>query len=177
MKCASYALANGLSFHNLRDHKGFMRNLIVRITGDGEVMVIMIMAEDQPDARDRLMSHIAEKFPEITSLWYVINTKHNDSLADQLPVHYAGKEFITEMMDGLSFRVGPKSFYQTNSRQAARLYRVVRDFAGLTGSENVYDLYTGTGTIACYLASGASQGDSNRIYSGSCCRCCNKCFR
>lgn len=153
----SYALANGLSFHNLRDHKGFMRNLIVRITGGGEVMVIMIMAEDQPDARERLMGHIAEKFPEITSLWYVINTKHNDSLADQVPVHYSGTEYITEMMDGLKFRVGPKSFYQTNSRQAARLYKVVRDFAGLTGSENVYDLYTGTGTIACYLASGASR--------------------
>jgi 23S rRNA (uracil1939-C5)-methyltransferase len=103
------------------------------------------------------MSHIASTFPEITSLWYVINTKHNDSLSDQLPVHYAGKEFITETMDGLSFRVGPKSFYQTNSRQAARLYQVVRDFAGLTGSENVYDLYTGTGTIACYLAFGAAK--------------------
>ena len=152
----SYALANGLPFHDLRDHKGLMRNLIIRITGDGEVMVIVIMAEDEPDAREKLLSHIAGKFPVITSLWYIINTKHNDSLADQLPVHYSGTEFITETIDGLRFRVGPKSFYQTNSRQAARLYKVVRDFAGLTGSENVYDLYTGTGTIACYLASGAS---------------------
>jgi 23S rRNA (uracil1939-C5)-methyltransferase len=153
----SYALAQSLPFHDLRDHKGLMRNLIIRITGDGEVMVIVIMAEDEPDAREKLLSHIARKFPLITSLWYVINTKHNDSLADQLPVHYSGTEFITERIDGLRFRVGPKSFYQTNSRQAVRLYKVVKDFAGLTGSENVYDLYTGTGTIACYLASGASR--------------------
>ena len=152
----SYALANGLPFHDLRDHKGLMRNLIIRITGDGEVMAIVIMAEDEPDAREKLLSHIAAKFPIITSLWYVINTKHNDSLSDQIPVHYSGTEFITETIDGLRFRVGPKSFYQTNSRQAARLYKVVKDFAGLTGSENVYDLYTGTGTIACYLASGAA---------------------
>lgn len=154
----SYALAQGLSFHDLREHRGLMRNLIVRITGDGEVMAIVIMAEDEPDAREKLLSHITLKFSVITSLWYVINTKHNDSLADQVPVHYSGTEFITETIDGLRFRVGPKSFYQTNSRQAARLYKVVKDFAGLTGSENVYDLYTGTGTIACYLAS-----DSNRV--------------
>ncbi len=153
----NYALANGLQFYYLRNHRGFMRNLILRVTGAGEIMAIMIMAEDKPGEREKLMSHISGKFPEITSLWYVVNSKHNDSLADQLPVHYAGKEFITETMDGLSFRVGPKSFYQTNSRQAARLYQVVRDFAGLTGSENVYDLYTGTGTIACYLASGAAK--------------------
>ena len=152
-----YALANNLPFHDLRDHKGLMRNLVIRITGDGEVMVIVVMAEDEQDAREKLLSHIAGKFPVITSLWYVINTKHNDSLSDQLPVHYSGTEFITETIDGLRFRVGPKSFYQTNSRQAERLYRIVKDFAELTGSENVYDLYTGTGTIACYLASGADR--------------------
>ena len=152
----SYAIANGLKFYYLRDHKGFMRNLILRITGAGEIMAIMVMAEDQDDAREKLLNHISAKFPEITSLWYVINTKHNDSLADQIPVHYSGSQFITETMDGFRFRVGPKSFYQTNSRQAARLYQEVREFAGLTGIENVYDLYTGTGTIACYLASRAS---------------------
>lgn len=151
-----YAIDRGLKFYYLRNHKGFMRNLILRITSGGEIMVIMVMAEDQADAKEEVMNHISARFPEITSLWYVINTKHNDSLSDQLPVHYSGNGFITETMDEFSFRVGPKSFYQTNSRQAARLYQVVREFAGLTGKENVYDLYTGTGTIACYLASGAA---------------------
>ena len=153
----SYALAKGLSFYDLRNHTGLMRNMIIRITTTGEVMVIMIMAEDQPDTRKRLLNHIIEKFPGIASLWYIINTKHNDSLADQGPVHYYGSEYITEIMDNLKFRVGPKSFYQTNSRQAAKLYKIVKEYAHLTGSENVYDLYSGTGTIACYLAEGASK--------------------
>jgi 23S rRNA (uracil1939-C5)-methyltransferase len=129
--------------------------MIVRISTSGEVKVIVIMAEEKREEREKLLAHITEKFPQITSLWYILNEKHNDSLSDQKPVHYSGSEFITEEMDGLRFRVGPKSFYQTNSLQAARLYGIVRDFAGLTGTENVYDLYTGTGTIACYLAAGA----------------------
>ncbi|HUW93545.1 MAG TPA: 23S rRNA (uracil(1939)-C(5))-methyltransferase RlmD [Bacteroidales bacterium] len=153
----NYALANGLLFYNRRDHEGFMRNLIVRITTTGEVMVIVIMAKDMREERKKLLDHIVDRFPQVTSLWYILNTKQNDSLSDQEPLHYAGREFITEEMDNLRFRVGPKSFYQTNSRQAARLYGIVRDFARLSGTENVYDLYTGAGTIACYLASGASK--------------------
>lgn len=150
-----YALEKGLSFYNLRDHQGFLRNMVIRITTTGEVMVIMVMAQDEPSVRKQLLDHLAGCFPEITSMWYIINAKKNDSLTDQVPVHYCGNEYITEIMDELKFRVGPKSFYQTNSTQAARLYRITRSFAGLTGSENVYDLYTGTGTIACYLSSGA----------------------
>lgn len=152
-----YALENGLSFYNLREHHGFLRNMIIRITTTGEVMVIVIMAEDNPGARKALLDFLVSGFSVIRSLWYIINTKKNDSLSDQVAVHYSGAEYITEVMDGLRFRVGPKSFYQTNSRQAARLYSVVKAFAGLTGTENVYDLYTGTGTIACYLASEARQ--------------------
>jgi len=152
-----YALENGLSFYYLGDHRGFLRNLIIRITASGEVMVILIMAQDRKDEREKLLDHLSERFPRITSLWYIINTKHNDSLSDQDPVHHSGSEFITEEMEGLRFRVGPKSFYQTNSHQAARLYGIVKDFAQLTGSENVYDLYTGTGTIACFLADGAAR--------------------
>jgi 23S rRNA (uracil1939-C5)-methyltransferase len=152
-----YTLEKGFSFYNRRDHVGFLRNLIVRLTASGEVMVIVIMAEDRREEREKLLAYIADRFPQVTSLWYILNEKQNDSLSDQQPVHYSGSEFITEEMDGLRFRVGPKSFYQTNSRQAARLYGIVRDFAGLTGTENVYDLYTGTGTIACYLASGAAK--------------------
>ena len=152
----NYALEKGLSFYNRRDHEGFLRNMIVRITTSGEVMVILIIAEERKEERDKLLDHISVMFPQVTSLWYILNTKQNDSLSDQEPVHYLGSRFITEEMDGLRFRVGPNSFYQTNSRQASRLYGVVRDFARLTGVENVYDLYTGTGTIACYLSSGAS---------------------
>jgi 23S rRNA (uracil1939-C5)-methyltransferase len=152
-----YTLQKGLQYYSLREHEGFMRNLIVRTASSGEIMVIVIFAREEEEQRILLLNFIIKEFPEVTSLYYIINTKHNDSLADQTPVHYSGKEFITEIMEGLRFRVGPKSFYQTNSNQAVCLYSVARSFAGLTGSETVYDLYTGTGTIACFLASSASK--------------------
>lgn len=152
-----YALEHKLPFYDFREHRGFLRTMFVRLTTAGEVMVVLVTTDVRTADRDRLLEHLAGRFPEITSLWYVINTKKNDSIADLTPVHFRGSEFITETIEGLRFRIGPKSFYQTNSLQAAKLYGIVREFAQLRGDENVYDLYTGTGTIACYLASWASK--------------------
>ena len=151
-----YALERKLPFYDFREHKGFLRNIIVRKSSTGEVMIVLVTTDALPEERDFLLRFLTERFPEITSLYSIINTKRNDSISDLQPVHVAGNMFITEMMDGLRFRVGPKSFYQTNSSQAVRLYGIVKEFAQLTGTENVYDLYTGTGTIACYLASQAA---------------------
>jgi 23S rRNA (uracil1939-C5)-methyltransferase len=152
-----YALERKLPFYDYREHRGFLRTMFVRITAGGEVMVVLVTTGSHAAEREKLLEHLAERFPEITSLWYVINTKKNDSIADLTPVHYRGNEYITEVMEGLRFRIGPKSFFQTNSTQAARLYAIVKEFAQLVGDENVYDLYTGTGTIACYLASGVGR--------------------
>jgi len=151
-----YAMERQLPFYDFREHRGFLRNMFVRISSTGEVMVVLVTTDAFPEERDLLLRFLSERFPEITSLYSIINTKRNDSISDLMPVHVAGSMFITEVMDGLRFRVGPKSFYQTNSGQAVRLYGVVKEFAQLTGTENVYDLYTGTGTIACYLASEAA---------------------
>jgi 23S rRNA (uracil1939-C5)-methyltransferase len=118
-------------------------------------MVIVVFFHDEPERRNALLDHLAAQFPEITSLFYIINSKRNDSLSDQEPVLYKGDDHLTEIMDGLRFRIGPKSFYQTNTGQALKLYHVARDFAGLKGNEIVYDLYSGTGTIACFIASSA----------------------
>lgn len=139
-------------FYDIRANHGFLRTLMIRIADTGEVMVVMSVGENDPDKIENLMSAIAAEFPQITSLFYVVNTKLNDSMNDLDPVLYRGKPYIEEEMEGLRFRVGPKSFYQTNSRQAYRLYSVARDFASLKGDELVYDLYTGTGTIALFLA-------------------------
>ncbi len=152
-----YALERRLPFYDFREHHGFLRTMFVRIASGGEVMVVLVTTDSHAEDREKLLIHLAERFPEITSLYYIINTKKNDSIADLTPVHFRGSRFITEEMEGLRFRIGPKSFYQTNSGQAARLYGVVREFAQLKGDENVYDLYTGTGTIACYLSSGAAR--------------------
>ena len=142
-------------FYDIRANHGFLRTLMIRIADTGEVMVVMSVGENDPDKIENLMSAIAAEFPQITSLFYVVNTKLNDSMNDLDPVLYCGKPYIEEEMEGLRFRVGPKSFYQTNSRQAYRLYSVARDFASLKGDELVYDLYTGTGTIACFIARGS----------------------
>ncbi|MHC1733360.1 MAG: 23S rRNA (uracil(1939)-C(5))-methyltransferase RlmD [Bacteroidales bacterium] len=152
-----YALERKLPFYDFREHRGFLRTMFVRITAGGEVMVVLVTTDSHTPEREQLLEHLAERFPEITSLWYVINTKKNDSIADLTPIHFRGSEYITEVMEGLRFRIGPKSFFQTNSTQAARLYAIVREFAQLRGDENIYDLYTGTGTIACYLASDAGK--------------------
>ncbi len=152
-----YAAERNLPFYDFREQRGFLRNLIVRRTAGGEVMVVLVTTDSHGEERESVLRHLAERFPEITSLYYIINTKKNDSISDLTPVLFAGNGYITEEMEGLKFRIGPKSFYQTNSSQAKKLYSVVREMAQLTGSENVYDLYTGTGTIACYLASGAGR--------------------
>ena len=139
-----YGKAHGLPFYDLKAQEGFLRTMMVRIASTGEIMVVLVVGDDRPDDLKALLEAFAAEFPEVTSLMYVINTKVNDTFAD-LDVHlFKGKDFIEEEMEGLRFRVGPKSFYQTNSRQAYELYKVVRDFARLTGDELVYDLYTGT---------------------------------
>ena len=153
-----YAIEKGLSFYDLRKQTGFLRTLMIRIILSGEVMVVVVFAHDNPaagedhEARKALLDHVMQQFPQITSLHYVINTKLNDSLSDQEAIHYAGKPYIVETLDDLQFRIGPKSFYQTNSLQALQLYRKVLEYADLKGDETVYDLYTGTGTIALFLA-------------------------
>ena len=152
-----FAHRKGYQFFNLRQHTGFLRNLIIRNTLDGKFMVIVVFFLDEKKRIEELMEFLASEFPQITSLFYVINNKANDSLFDQNPVLYKGDSFLTEEMDGLKFRIGPKSFYQTNTKQASVLYGIARDFAGLTGKEIVYDLYTGTGTIASFIAPSAEK--------------------
>ena len=152
-----YAHRNALQFFNLRQQSGFLRNLIIRTSSDGKVMVIVVFFMDEKERREGLLDFIASQFPLITSLFYIINSKKNDSLADQEPILFRGEDHLLETMEGLQFRVGPKSFYQTNTSQALRLYMVAKDFAGLSGNEVVYDLYTGTGTIALFLASSAKK--------------------
>jgi len=147
-----YAVSNGLDFFNIRNQQGFLRNIIIRTSSTGEVMLIVVFYQEDAEKREGLLNMISEKFPEITSLLYVINTKGNDTITDQEIITYKGNAFIFEQMEGLRFKIGPKSFYQTNSDQAYNLYKVARDFAQLSGNEIVYDLYTGTGTIANFVA-------------------------
>lgn len=146
---------NGLSFYDLRAQNGLLRTLMVRIATTGEVMAVMSFGEDNPEAIRMVMQAVKDKFPEITSLQYVVNLKVNDTIGDQEVITFSGRDYIEEEMEGLKFRIGPKSFYQTNSRQACELYKVARDFASLTGDELVYDLYTGTGTIANFVSRSA----------------------
>jgi 23S rRNA (uracil1939-C5)-methyltransferase len=153
----AYALQQKLDFFDLRKRRGFLRNLIIRNTPAGECMVIVVFGSAETEAREELLNHIRDHFPEVSSLAYVINEKSNDSLADLEAVIYAGKPSLQEKLGDLHFQIGPNSFYQTNSYQAKKLYDVARDFAGLSGHEVVYDLYTGAGTIANYLASSAEK--------------------
>lgn len=143
---------HGYSFYDLRNQNGLLRTLMIRISSTGQIMAVMVFGEDDREKITLLLDAVKTEFPEITSLLYVVNTKANDTIGDQEVIIYSGTPYIEEEMEGLKFRVGPKSFYQTNSKQAYRLYSVARDFAGLQGDELVYDLYTGTGTIACFLA-------------------------
>ena len=153
-----YAVEHGLEFYNLRENRGYVRNIIIRTTEAGTVMLIVCFAHDNdPSQRTAMLDAIAEAFPQIKSLYYVINKKLNDSISDQTCVLYKGEDAIYEEMEGLRFKIGPKSFYQTNTLQAQRLYEVAREFAGLTGTETVYDLYTGTGTIAQFVARRAAK--------------------
>ncbi|MDR2853806.1 MAG: 23S rRNA (uracil(1939)-C(5))-methyltransferase RlmD [Prevotellaceae bacterium] len=153
----SYALANGLTFFDLRNQNGFLRTMFVRTSTTGELMVIVVFFYEDKEAQDKLLAHISAKFPQITSLLYVVNSKANDTITDQTVNVFKGNEFIFEKMEDLQFKIGAKSFYQTNSEQAYELYKVVRNFAQLSGNELVYDLYTGTGTIANFVAHNARQ--------------------
>ena len=148
----AFALENNISFYDLRAHEGALRNLIIRTSSTGEIMVIVVFAYPEEGQIELLMDYINQQFPQITSLLYIVNQKKNDTIFDQDVITYKGTPFIYEEMEGLKFRVGPKSFYQTNSLQAYELYKITRAFAGLTGNELVYDLYTGTGTIANFVA-------------------------
>ncbi len=148
----NYAFANNISFYDLRERHGLLRNLTIRIASTGDIMVILAFGQDEPDTIRQFLSDLHQAFPQITSLMYVINTKVNDTITDLDILCFAGNPYITEQMGDVRFRIGPKSFYQTNSEQAHRLYDVAKNFANLSGNEVVYDLYTGTGTIANYVA-------------------------
>jgi len=148
---------NGYTFFDLKNRGGLMRNIIIRTSSTGEIMLIVVFYEDDEGKREKLLNHIASAFPELTSLLYVINEKANDTITDQEIIVFKGKDHIFEEMEGLKFKIGPKSFYQTNSEQAYYLYKIAREFAGLTGNELVYDLYTGTGTIANFVSGQARQ--------------------
>ncbi|GHV40217.1 23S rRNA (uracil-5-)-methyltransferase RumA [Bacteroidia bacterium] len=147
-----YCIDKEYTFFDLRNKGGLMRNIIVRTSTTGELMLIVVFYEASRTKREDLLNAIADKFPEITSLLYIVNEKANDTITDQIVLRWKGNDFIYEEMEELKFKIGPKSFYQTNSEQAYELYKVARDFAGLTGNELVYDLYTGTGTIANFIA-------------------------
>ena len=152
-----YARTYGLSFYNEHTHQGQLRTLIIRSNHQGEIMLIVCFGEKINDACRGLMDWLHGEFPEVVSLLYVENLKMNDTIGDQEVHVWAGQDHIIEKMEDLQFKVGPKSFYQTNTEQAYELYKVARNFAGLTGNELVYDLYTGTGTIACFVAKQARQ--------------------
>lgn len=153
----SFALENDLSFFDMRGQTGLLRNIVIRTASTGENMVIVIFAMPEEDKIKLVMEFLKNEFPEITSLMYIINEKKNDSYSDQEVICYSGKDHIYEEMEGLKFKIDPKSFYQTNSLQAYELYKVAREYANIQSDEVVYDLYTGTGTIANFIAKNAKK--------------------
>jgi 23S rRNA (uracil1939-C5)-methyltransferase len=152
-----FANENNLSFFNPREHSGLLRTLMIRTASTGELMVLIQFYDNNQKEIELIMNFLAERFPEITSLQYVINQKANDTLYDQDIILFKGRDYILEEMEGLQFSINAKSFYQTNSEQAYELYSITREFAGLTGNELVYDLYTGTGTIAQFVSKKAKK--------------------
>ncbi|MCL2329030.1 MAG: 23S rRNA (uracil(1939)-C(5))-methyltransferase RlmD [Bacteroidetes bacterium] len=152
-----FAYAHNYTFFDIRNHNGLLRNLIIRTTTTGEIMVLVAFYENDTEKITALLEAVKNQFPQITSLLYVVNQKANDTIHDQEIHCYAGREYIVETMEGLQFKIGAKSFYQTNSEQAHTLYSIARSFAQLTGNEIVYDLYTGTGTIANFVAAQAAK--------------------
>lgn len=152
-----YCYGKNYTFFDLRNRGGLMRNLIVRTSTTGELMVIVVFYDDEKEQQEDLLTAVATEFPQITSLLYIVNQKANDTITDQDVLVWKGNDCIYEEMEGLKFKIGPKSFYQTNSEQAYNLYKIARDFANLSGDELVYDLYTGTGTIANFVASKAKK--------------------
>lgn len=150
-----FALQNNFEFFDPRSQEGYLRNLMIRSTSTGEWMVVVVFSKDEKESRELMMQHLKKSFPQITSLQYIINSKRNDTIFDLNVELYNGRSYIEEKMENLTFRISAKSFYQTNSLQAYELYKIVREYAGLTGNENVYDLYTGTGTIASFVSGNA----------------------
>jgi len=153
----AFANEHNLAFFNPREHSGLLRTVMVRTVSTGEIMVLIQFFEEDKENRELILDHLYEKFPQITSLQYVVNGKPNDTIYDQDVILYKGRNYILEEMEGLKFSINAKSFYQTNSDQAYELYKITRDFAGLTGNEVVYDLYTGTGTIAQFVSKKAKK--------------------
>jgi 23S rRNA (uracil1939-C5)-methyltransferase len=153
----AFAIEHNFEFFNTRNQEGLLRTLMIRTSSTGDIMVVVQFFKDDKEKRELLLNHLATTFPEITSLQYIINEKANDTIYDQDVICYKGEDHIFEEMEGLKFKINAKSFYQTNSDQAYELYKIARDFAGLTGSELVYDLYTGTGTIAQFVAKQAKK--------------------
>jgi 23S rRNA (uracil1939-C5)-methyltransferase len=153
----AFALEQGYSFYDIKQHTGWLRNLVVRVCTTGEVMVNAVLGYEDKVEGPRLMDHLLLEVPEITTLLYTINPKWNDSIHDLEPRAYHGPGYVIERLGDYRFKIGPKSFFQTNTRQAERLYSVVRDFAGLSGTETVYDLYCGTGSIGIFLSAGAAR--------------------
>ncbi len=151
-KIGEFTKREGYDYYNCRSHEGMMRNIIVRTSSTGEIMLIVIFNQDNPELINALMEYVAKEFPEVTSLQYVINSKFNDSIYDQEVICFRGKDYIYEEMDGLKFKIGPKSFFQTNTAQALTLYRKTLEFASVLPDDIIYDLYTGTGTIANFVA-------------------------
>ena len=157
LETKKFATANGLTFFNPRNQYGMLRTLMIRTTSTGEIMVLVQFFENDKEKRELLLNHLSTTFPEITSLLYVINPKQNDTIYDQEIICFAGRDHIFEEMEGLKFKINAKSFYQTNSEQAYELYKITRNFADLKGDELVYDLYTGTGTIAQFVSKKAKK--------------------
>ena len=153
----AFANEHNLAFFNPREHSGLLRTFMIRTVSTGEIMVLIQFFEEDKENRELILDHLYEKFPQITSLQYVVNGKPNDTIYDQDVILYKGRNYILEEMEGLKFSINAKSFYQTNSDQAYELYKITRDFAGLTGNEVVYDLYTGTGTIAQFVSKKAKK--------------------
>ena len=147
-----FARKNNYSFYDHKLHTGFLRTVLLRICETGEVMVNVVMAEDDEAKRSLLLEHVMKEVPGITTLLYTINTKWNDSLHDLDPITVTGKGYVVEKLEDLQFKIGPKSFFQTNTKQAEKLYSVARDYAELTGKETVYDLYCGTGSIGIFVS-------------------------
>jgi 23S rRNA (uracil1939-C5)-methyltransferase len=153
----AYAIKHQLAFNDIRQHTGFMRNMQLRICTTGEVMVNVIVGEDDTEKITAMLTAMQQQFPEITTLLYTVNTKWNDSINDLQPQVFYGKGYAVEKLENLSFKISPKSFFQTNTRQGEKLYSITRDFAGLTGTEVVYDLYCGTGSIGIFVSGQAKK--------------------
>ena len=153
----AFALENNFTFYDIRQHTGWLRNIIIRLCTTGELMVNICLNHDEETDRKKLFDHLLQQVPQITTLLYTINPKWNDSIYDLTPQAYFGKGFATEMLEDFEFKISPKSFFQTNTKQAEKLYTITRDFAGLTGNEIVYDLYCGTGSIGIFVSKQAKK--------------------